>query len=160
MVFQIGVEPWRRKRLVKGFEDKVLEALEREGAATSAATGAALAALQATHAASSSGKTGSGNVEQVAKTADVTEAVAEAPPTKQAGEPKAIQDHLPSAFDEPLNTSIVSRTFGKYSRSIEDLFSDRQVTVRKVDLTTAAIEGTFIGMALASVVAAMIRASR
>ncbi|KAL8865578.1 MAG: hypothetical protein Q9174_006818, partial [Haloplaca sp. 1 TL-2023] len=30
LVFQIGVEPWRRRRLVKGFEDKVMEALERE----------------------------------------------------------------------------------------------------------------------------------
>ena len=30
LVFQIGVEPWRRGRLVKGFEEKVVEAIERE----------------------------------------------------------------------------------------------------------------------------------
>ncbi|KAL4761329.1 putative mitochondrion biogenesis protein (She9) [Aspergillus foveolatus] len=30
LVFQIAVEPWRRKRLVKGFEEKVLEAIEKE----------------------------------------------------------------------------------------------------------------------------------
>ena len=30
IVFQIAVEPWRRRRLVKGFEEKVMEALERE----------------------------------------------------------------------------------------------------------------------------------
>ncbi|EKV11089.1 Mitochondrion biogenesis protein (She9), putative [Penicillium digitatum] len=30
LVIQILVEPWRRKRLVKGFEDKVIEALEKE----------------------------------------------------------------------------------------------------------------------------------
>ncbi|KAL5003101.1 sensitive to high expression protein 9-like protein, mitochondrial [Aspergillus recurvatus] len=30
LIFQIAVEPWRRKRLVKGFEEKVLEAIERE----------------------------------------------------------------------------------------------------------------------------------
>ncbi|KAL5044009.1 sensitive to high expression protein 9-like protein, mitochondrial [Aspergillus fruticulosus] len=30
LIFQIAVEPWRRKRLVKGFEEKVLEAMEKE----------------------------------------------------------------------------------------------------------------------------------
>jgi len=30
LIFQIAVEPWRRKRLVTGFEEKVLEALEKE----------------------------------------------------------------------------------------------------------------------------------
>ncbi|KAL4800924.1 Mdm33 family-domain-containing protein [Aspergillus venezuelensis] len=30
LVFQIAVEPWRRRRLVKGFEEKVLEAIEKE----------------------------------------------------------------------------------------------------------------------------------
>ncbi|KAL4734192.1 sensitive to high expression protein 9-like protein, mitochondrial [Aspergillus similis] len=30
LIFQIAVEPWRRKRLVKGFEEKVLEAIEKE----------------------------------------------------------------------------------------------------------------------------------
>ncbi len=29
LIFQIGVEPWRRKRLVKGFEEKVMEAYGR-----------------------------------------------------------------------------------------------------------------------------------
>ncbi|RAK75821.1 putative mitochondrion biogenesis protein (She9) [Aspergillus fijiensis CBS 313.89] len=30
LIFQIAVEPWRRKRLVKGFEEKVIEAIEKE----------------------------------------------------------------------------------------------------------------------------------
>ena len=46
LIFQIAVEPWRRRRLVKGFEDKVVEALEKEknlnridgGVSSSAAT--------------------------------------------------------------------------------------------------------------------------
>ncbi|KAF4241625.1 hypothetical protein CNMCM6805_003899 [Aspergillus fumigatiaffinis] len=32
LIFQIAVEPWRRKRLVKGFEEKVIEAIEKEKA--------------------------------------------------------------------------------------------------------------------------------
>ncbi|ERF71467.1 hypothetical protein EPUS_00456 [Endocarpon pusillum Z07020] len=30
LIFQVAIEPWRRKRLVKGFEEKVMEALEKE----------------------------------------------------------------------------------------------------------------------------------
>ncbi|KAL4807852.1 Mdm33 family-domain-containing protein [Aspergillus unguis] len=30
LIFQIAVEPWRRQRLVKGFEEKVMEAIEKE----------------------------------------------------------------------------------------------------------------------------------
>ncbi|KAI9836404.1 MAG: hypothetical protein M1819_001434 [Sarea resinae] len=47
LVFQIGVEPWRRKRLVKGFEEKVAEALERESAVSHVARGAAPAVVAA-----------------------------------------------------------------------------------------------------------------
>ncbi|KAJ6144987.1 hypothetical protein N7470_008882, partial [Penicillium chermesinum] len=36
LIFQVAVEPWRRRRLVKGFEDKVVEALEKEKAITEA----------------------------------------------------------------------------------------------------------------------------
>ncbi|PWY79289.1 hypothetical protein BO70DRAFT_397397 [Aspergillus heteromorphus CBS 117.55] len=63
LIFQIAVEPWRRKRLVKGFEEKVIEAIEKEkalgqvqilalrndmaqhAASTTAATAAAAAAV-------------------------------------------------------------------------------------------------------------------
>lgn len=46
LVLQIAVEPWRRKRLVRGFEDKVAEALERERGKDRDATAAAVAAQQ------------------------------------------------------------------------------------------------------------------
>ncbi|OJJ50806.1 hypothetical protein ASPZODRAFT_126754 [Penicilliopsis zonata CBS 506.65] len=36
LVFQIAVEPWRRRRLVRGFEEKVIEALEKEKALSQA----------------------------------------------------------------------------------------------------------------------------
>ncbi|TQB76654.1 sensitivity to high expression protein she9 [Monascus purpureus] len=32
LIFQVAVEPWRRRRLVTGFEEKVIEAIEREKA--------------------------------------------------------------------------------------------------------------------------------
>jgi len=46
IIFQIAVEPWRRRRLVKGFEEKVEIALkERDGDLFSAATAATAAAI-------------------------------------------------------------------------------------------------------------------
>lgn len=43
LVFQILVEPWRRRRLVKGFEEKVKEAIEAEAAASRAIVSASTA---------------------------------------------------------------------------------------------------------------------
>jgi sensitive to high expression protein 9 len=40
LVFQFGFEPWRRKRLVRGFEEKVQEALRREKETLALARGA------------------------------------------------------------------------------------------------------------------------
>ena len=158
MVFQIGVEPWRRKRLVKGFEDKVMEALEREGAATNAATGAALAALQASHAGATSGANNTSPAEQNIVPADIEAAAervrseevaveAEASPNSSAS---AVEDATPPAWS-------FAGIIKKYSDRITDLFSGREITIRKVDLTTAAIEGTFAGLAMASIVAAIVR---
>ena len=39
LVFQFGFEPWRRKRLVRGFEEKVKEALEKEKASSGGTKG-------------------------------------------------------------------------------------------------------------------------
>ena len=159
MVFQIGVEPWRRKRLVKGFEEKVMEALEREGAATNAATGAALAALQASHSAAASKATDIVTMEQAVVSAEV-----------EAGVDEAISDEVAAEVAEGPNLSLSlaenanppgSWSFAAFLKSyrgkIADLFSEREIAIRKVDLTTAAIEGTFAGLAIASVIAAIIR---
>jgi sensitive to high expression protein 9 len=159
MVFQIGVEPWRRKRLVKGFEEKVMEALEREGAATNAATGAALAALQASHSTAASKATDIVTMEQAIVSAEV-----------EAGVDEAISDEVAAEVAEGPNLSLSlaenanlpgSWSFAAFLKSyrgkIADLFSEREIAIRKVDLTTAAIEGTFAGLAIASVIAAIVR---
>lgn len=45
LVFQVAVEPWRRGRLVKGFEEKVKEAMEREKVDATSPSSAAAAAV-------------------------------------------------------------------------------------------------------------------
>ncbi|MCJ1472448.1 sensitivity to high expression protein she9 [Lambiella insularis] len=158
MVFQVAVEPWRRKRLVKGFEEKVMEALEREGAATNAATGAALAALQASHVASTQGVRTDASVEMLVAAPEVVDIVEEPAPADSDLPVDAVPESVP--LEPEWGWSSVAATMDRSREAIHDLFSERQITLRKVDLTTAAIEGTFAGVAIASIIAAVLRSMR
>ena len=152
LVFQIGVEPWRRKRLVKGFEEKVLEALEKEGQATNAATGAALAALQASH----TGQSTRTVVDAVNPGLDVIDAVEEVVSAETGTEPGAVPEALMVDMMKPPSDRVPGM-LEKYIQSIKDLFSERHITLRKLDLTTATLEGAFAGIALASIIGALLR---
>ena len=157
LVFQIGVEPWRRKRLVKGFEEKVIEALEKESATTNATTSAALAALQASHKISS--------IEMTPETPDSEPNISTLQRETTVDEVKPEEIILPSQVDIPISgaftdASITERIYiliARYKESAYELFSDRQITVRRADLTAATIEGAFYGIALASIIATLIR---
>lgn len=160
MVFQVAIEPWRRRRLVKGFEEKVMEALEKEGAATNAATGAALAALQASHAASIQGGANATTVEISAAIPEIPDGMEEVAPA-YSGFPADIAPG--SILLEPEELSgwgSFAAIMDRYREAIHDLFSERQITLRQVDLTTAALEGTFAGIAIASIIAALLRGMR
>ena len=157
LVFQIGVEPWRRKRLVKGFEEKVIEALEKESASTNAATGAALAALQAGHKISS--------VEITHETPKSESGIAASEMENAVGEIKLEEKNSLTETDIPIastfagasTTEKIYMIISRYKEAVYQLFSDRQITLRRVDLTAATIEGTFYGVALASIIATIIR---
>ena len=148
LIFQVAVEPWRRQRLVKGFEEKVQEALEREG------------------------------LGQKHTTAVGTEGLAKLEPTKPAEPPLAESVDLaavidPEAPDRPIlaeeaeirtreateagKTQSLRRAWYICQDWIQDLFSDRSVNMRKFDLTATALEGALFGIAISSLVAAVIR---
>ena len=154
LVFQIGVEPWRRKRLVKGFEEKVMEALEREGPAAKQDS-----QVQAAE-------------DGVVEEAIIAEFAAE-------GDPIAISDALVLdttmvAKEEPAETVVVGlpvefgaepslssssspQTFKLIKERIEDLFSERQISLRQVDLTTVALEGAAAGVAFVGLLVLLLR---
>jgi len=150
LLFQVAVEPWRRKRLVKGFEDKVMEALEREGSA-----GATLAEM---HAAQGLPAT--------------TDAIGEAHTQAQVAEkilpePQvSMQEHSPQdveAEESPIISDLISQpriplsTLESIRETIRDMFSERHVTVRRVDLTTAMMEGAAAGVAFVGVLVLLLR---
>lgn len=146
VVFQIGVEPWRRKRLVKGFEDKVMEALQREDSSTGAKF-------------SNTSKVQDPSVPMKVPMKEI-----EAMPTHEAeeGVPEQIPpiDEVipmsPAADSEVLQAMPLSK-LERIRGSLRDMFSERPITVRRVDLTTAMLEGTAAGIAFVGVVVLLLR---
>lgn len=150
-VFQIGVEPWRRKRLVKGFEEKVTQALERGRAPQ--------------HIGQSKAEEG---VPEVAA-ADMASAVEHAIERTAAEAGQAFADIGLSASvdatssaegDGVLQTSTPlerESTLDAVRRVFHDMFSDRQIVLRRVDLTTATLEGAAAGVAFVGVLVLLLR---
>lgn len=135
---------------MKGFEDKVMEALEREGSA-----GATLAQMHA--------------AKDLPATTDPTEdtqiqaqLVEEILPEPQ----DAPQEHVPqdAAAEERqmiphpiLQPPMPISTFESIRETIQDMFSERHITVRRVDLTTAMMEGAAAGVAFVGVLVLLLR---
>lgn len=180
LVFQVAIEPWRRRRLVKGFEEKVMEALEREGAATNATAGAVLAAVRA--AGDKDAETPQVLNREIPSQPDTVSAVQEGVPSPQDPIPKpeavatvaevdAVIDETVSATQSTVlgtkresTTGHVTESGGSASSMIEsykqvvrDLFSERQIQLRRVDLTTVALEGAAAGMALVGILVVLLR---
>ncbi|KAL1863355.1 sensitivity to high expression protein she9 [Paecilomyces lecythidis] len=178
LIFQVAVEPWRRKRLVKGFEEKVIEALEKErtilqiqevtGAAEAAAAPAALAAtpttptpatetttdaIAAESAALAAGSEGTETVsltkpEQV--TAPAEQETISTTTTTSSGlqKPDYWQTQLPST---------PSFSVESWKQYLHDLFSERSIAISQRDLTTVTIQSAAAGAAIMGLLIAIVR---
>ena len=165
IVFQIAIEPWRRRRLVKGFEEKVMEALEREsGTGLSEAAAELVAARDGMHrmqdtmehkdqlsmSAASAQEDVESAIEAVADT-EVAQAivkeVAQVEPTSIAELPTG-----QSAFAEP------ALGYAYYEEAFRELFSEKKVlTVTQKELTMVALEGAAGGAALMGLLLVLLR---
>lgn len=140
LVFQVLVEPWRRKRLVTGFEDKVTEALsERE----------AVPVRQITKVETEVSPSSSHIPPEVFTSAEEKLGHESAPePVNTVGE-KANLVASP-IIGEELTLTDVSRfkSAVEYAKgALLDQFSNRQIMVRRLDITIVALESAAIGMA-------------
>lgn len=156
LVFQFGAEPWRRKRLVKGFEEKVREALEeerrleqalkeREEKMESEFERRRVAELAAAAEIPAATKAVDGEEKAQAET--------------QPGEPvvESIKEELPKikiswreAFSNP-----------DYWKAVyADLSSDRKVAIRVRDVSLIALEGAAAGAAVVGTIATVLLISR
>ncbi|OJD19514.1 hypothetical protein ACJ73_08637 [Blastomyces percursus] len=178
LIFQVAVEPWRRRRLVKGFEEKVMEALEREngmkegaGAAEGAATAATLAATPAQVAEPATPisarvieetQPGEGPLETArspeqdipdpAVVSATTPSLNPIQPTGQSPSPPSIPARSTSILppDAPLSPY-------SWRQTIHDLFSERRITLSQRELTTVALESAAAGAAVMGVLIAIFR---
>ena len=174
LVFQVGVEPWRRKRLVKGFEDKVMEALEREGQAKSPVEEDAVTLRLAGQPAPVEdgedipAEDGNETVAEDGEKALVEDRREDHVMATDASTPDLVEVFLtnpanptPVLADETgeatSKTSALMSTFDVYKEAFRDLFSERQVSLRRVDLTTLILEGTAAGAAIVIVLASLLR---
>ena len=160
LVFQIGVEPWRRKRLVKGFEDKVMEALEREGpiktvlerkeAGNTGLVPGGDRILESMPALELEAEEAQTNVSQTLEPAVPTKTERITKPARTGDKPK----HEIALVSEPI---IPTSTLASLRENFRDMFSDRQITLRRVDLTTVALQGAAAGFALVGLVVIILR---
>lgn len=147
LIFQIGVEPWRRKRLVKGFEEKVIEALEKEKALTYEEHQQQLAAATAAATATATAAT---------QTKDsVQEQTSETPASIAT---QTDQNYLDFSKSQLSHISPPSTTVDSWRRTLDDLLSSRTlIVITQHDLTTVAVQSAAAGAAVMGLVIALIR---
>lgn len=171
LIFQVAVEPWRRRRLVKGFEEKVQEALGREKvvevpsttalSASSAGTGTIeveraqpdivaeviddaklAAAVSVVDAVAPNASDNASAIETAIEIIEAAEAI-EAARNNNDDNPVPLQD-LPavqSVFAEPKTG------YAYYKDAFRELFSEKKVVMTQRDVTTAVLKGAAGGVA-------------
>lgn len=158
LVFQFGAEPWRRRRLVRGFEQKVREALEEErrkerllreendglrrrveeGVAATAAANAAVAAATAAEI-------------PVAVEAEQTSPVSDlAEPVEVIPEEPLSKISWKEAFSNPEYWYWQA---DRWKAVFADLSSERKVAISMRDVSLIALEGVAAGAAISGAVA-------
>lgn len=147
LVFQFGAEPWRRRRLVKGFEEKVREALEEERRLEQAVREAeaekrriegenAAAAYAASAPVVVEAVDGEQMKTNLKPEVPVDEAVVEGPPQIPWRETLSNPDGWKAVF--------------------ADLSSDKKVAIRMRDLSLVALESAAAGAAVVGTIATIL----
>lgn len=156
LVFQIAVEPWRRKRLVKGFEEKVIEAIEKEremnhveilSPAAAAATAGAVAPVEA------AGEDAAPAPVEEETTSDGASVVEDT--TGGVVEDRADLAHESYKAQLPSLPSTLS--VDSWRQYLHDLFSERSMIITQRDLSSVALQSAAAGAAVMGLVIALIR---
>ncbi|RPB05910.1 hypothetical protein L873DRAFT_1660397 [Choiromyces venosus 120613-1] len=161
IVVQLGLEPWKRRRLVGGFEVKVREVIQEEGLRN--------ALLRAPSVDEEGGPSGAVQFvadETAAVNHEITEAVDaleevaavdEAPPAA-AEEVTAGEDVAPieATAEVPAEPVMDERPWATYIKEkvtgkVEGLFSEEVIAIKRVDLTTTILESVVVGASIAAI---------
>lgn len=139
LVFQVLVEPWRRTRLVSGFEDKVVEALAERDAVP---VGKVMKMETDMSPSSQSSPEIISQAEQKLGSELTLESIS------AAGE-EANLVASPIAGEEliPIDVSKSKSAVEYATDALQSQFSNRQITMRRLDITVLALESAAVGMA-------------
>ncbi|KAL4950649.1 Mdm33 family-domain-containing protein [Aspergillus filifer] len=150
LVFQIAVEPWRRRRLVKGFEEKVLEAIEKEKVLAQAqvlpTAAVAAATPEATPLISNTSEKTSDETAAPATPTVATEEFPAETPAISTSEPTA---HILPEPPSPLTAVELWREYAS------DLVSEDPITVTRRDISIVAASGAAAGAAVMGLILAL-----
>jgi sensitive to high expression protein 9 len=147
LIFQILVEPWRRRRLVKGFEEKVKEAIETEAIASRTVVAGLTRAVEA----------GAAPAAEVAVAPDATSEMAAAEVVLDTAAPKTDSLEVTVAdaaditpVDAAANENFAAKTstyvsIDYWRHIMEDAFSDRRVTLTQRELSSIALQSATVG---------------
>ncbi|KAI1470865.1 Mdm33 family-domain-containing protein [Daldinia caldariorum] len=152
LVFQFGAEPWRRRRLVKGFEEKVREALEEERHLEQALKQAERERKRIEKEATA------------AATAAAAKATATAEAEIAADQPEPATPELKA--EEPADNIVIGPPITSWRESLSDpewwkaayadLSSDRKVALKMRDVSIIVLEGAAAGAATIGAIAAIL----
>ncbi|KAI2624334.1 Mdm33 family-domain-containing protein [Hypoxylon sp. NC1633] len=156
LVFQFGAEPWRRRRLVRGFEEKVREALEEERRLREAAE-----KERDTKKREEDERVAAGIAVPPASAAA---AAAEIPATVEVVGEEQEQGSPAAQPEEAVNAAVVDEPSKRswqevlsdpdwWRATLNDLSSERKVAVRMRDVSMIALEAAAAGAALAGTIA-------
>ncbi|TAQ91581.1 hypothetical protein B7494_g57 [Chlorociboria aeruginascens] len=154
LVFQFGFEPWRRRRLVNGFEEKVKEALELEKAKRGGKSGTGVEGEEV-------------SLDKVVETGvlelqnEMDDDVRNPDPAVDAVVACIEGDEGGDASSEkrPLEVPVAPMKLIRrmtWKVVAQDLFSERLVSMRKQDVTILALESAATGAALVGLIATLI----
>ncbi|KAI1126122.1 Mdm33 family-domain-containing protein [Nemania abortiva] len=163
LLLQFGAEPWRRRRLVRGFEEKVREALADERVVReeaerliAAANTPARTTATATSIADSEAKTASGEAEgepAVMAAPDIAVPGSGIPLSESPDLESPLENAPPKlSWREALRNKDLN-----YWRSVFlDLISDRKIALRMRDISLIAVEGAVAGATIAATLAILL----
>lgn len=159
LVFQIAVEPWRRSRLVKGFEDKVVEALEKEKEKALTRVAAAEGTVSSAIPASTLPQVIDSTLENDPSTTEISSNLDVPAVTEDVTSPVASTSLSisPSLFARLSSISSSPLSLEYWRHVSQELFSERTIATSQRDLTVAAMQSAVAGAAVMGLLIALVR---
>lgn len=159
IVFQVVVEPWRRHRLVRGFEEKVMVALERESAILNHSpvppADGAIAASEGLEIPTPDTPTTTAT--SIPSQPDLEAAIEAATGAEMAMQQDEDQARSSDAANATATLNSGS-SFAAYQSAFRELFNDDQpLIVTQRELTAIALEGAAAGAAIVGILLVMLR---